>query len=243
MDGLFGAHLAVSAALGGLIGLERQWHQGMAGLRTNALVAAAATAFVSLPRLLGGEDGTGPAHMSTFVITGIGFLGAGVIMRDGANVRGLNTAATLWGRAWVGALVGSGLWAEAATMASAILSVNVLMRPVVIIVNHVTARFGSGSPVAYVVEMSCAETHQKRIRSLLVRCFERGSLGLRSLRVEPDRGDPRDIRLTAEIVAREGGHAAIELEVAHVSADADVRTASWSLKTDAEADPKLHLGS
>src|SRR5689334_9307160 len=90
----FCLHALAAAAMGIAIGLERQWGQHTAGLRTNALVAFGACLFVSLPHLLGGTPS--PAQLAGQVVVGVGFLGGGVIMKEGLNVRGLNTAATLW---------------------------------------------------------------------------------------------------------------------------------------------------
>ncbi|MBF6595162.1 MAG: MgtC/SapB family protein [Thermaceae bacterium] len=102
----FALRLVVALAFGAAIGYERARRQGLAGIRTNALVACAAAQFVMLSSLLGGGD---PTRIAAQVVSGIGFLGAGVILRDGTmNVRGLNTAATLWGAAAVGSLTGSG---------------------------------------------------------------------------------------------------------------------------------------
>ena len=125
---------ATSFLLGTLIGLERQWRQRTAGLRTNVLVAVGAAAFADLGmRLLGAEGAT---RIISYVISGIGFLGAGVILKDGTNIRGLNTAATLWCSAAVGTLSGSRLPAEAATLAGFVLAGNTLLRPLVNWVNR-----------------------------------------------------------------------------------------------------------
>jgi putative Mg2+ transporter-C (MgtC) family protein len=86
--------LTVAFVLGGLIGLERQYRQRTAGLRTNILVALGAAIFVDLANHLHGAEGA--THVIAYVVSGIGFLGAGAIMREEGGVRGLNTAATLW---------------------------------------------------------------------------------------------------------------------------------------------------
>jgi len=99
------SELGLAVVLGGLIGFERQWHQKMAGLRTNALVALGASGFVILGSMIGRGD---PTPIAAQVVTGIGFLGAGIILREGINVMGLNTAATLWCSAMVGTFAGAG---------------------------------------------------------------------------------------------------------------------------------------
>src|ERR1700710_2005240 len=85
--------LLVAFVLGTIIGAERQYRQRTAGLRTAVLVAVGASAFVDLGMRLTGPDGG--VRSVAYVISGIGFLGAGVIMKEGMNLRGLNTAATL----------------------------------------------------------------------------------------------------------------------------------------------------
>ena len=120
--------------LGGLIGLERQYRQRTAGLRTNVLVAVGAAIFVDMANRLGGQEGA--THVAAYVVSGIGFLGAGVIMREEGNVRGLNTAATLWGSAAVGACAGADLLIEAVLATFFVLSANTLLRPVVNRINR-----------------------------------------------------------------------------------------------------------
>lgn len=95
---------------GTLIGAERQYRQRTAGLRTNVLVAIGSAAFVDLAQRIAGT--TEAVRVISYVVSGIGFLGAGVIMKEGMNVRGLNTAATLWCSAAVGACAGTDMLAE-----------------------------------------------------------------------------------------------------------------------------------
>src|SRR5215472_12588606 len=121
--------LITAFLLGGLIGFERQFRQRTAGLRTNILVAVGAAVFVDMANRLQGHDGA--IHVAGYVVSGIGFLGAGVIMREEGNVRGLNTAATLWGSAAVGACAGADLILEATLGMVFVLAANTIMRPVV----------------------------------------------------------------------------------------------------------------
>src|SRR5262249_19291588 len=84
-------NLVMAVVLGGVIGFERQWRQRLAGLRTNTLVWLGAAIFVVFA---GQFSDASPTRVAAQVVTGIGFLGAGVIWKEGLNVRGLNTAAT-----------------------------------------------------------------------------------------------------------------------------------------------------
>jgi putative Mg2+ transporter-C (MgtC) family protein len=125
--------LSAAFILGGLIGLERQYRQRTAGLRTNILVAIGAAIFVDAANRLTGHEGA--VHVMAYVVSGIGFLGAGVIMREEGNVRGINTAATLWASGAVGACAGADLILEAALATAFILAANTLLRPVVSFIN------------------------------------------------------------------------------------------------------------
>jgi putative Mg2+ transporter-C (MgtC) family protein len=119
--------------LGGLIGLERQYRQRTAGLRTNILVALGAAIFVDAANRLTGHDGA--VHVMAYVVSGIGFLGAGVIMREEGSVRGINTAATLWTSGAVGACAGADLILEASLATAFIIAANTLLRPIVGLIN------------------------------------------------------------------------------------------------------------
>ncbi|BAJ83154.1 MgtC/SapB family protein (plasmid) [Acidiphilium multivorum AIU301] len=120
---------AVAFVLGTLIGAERQWRQRSAGLRTTVLVALGAAAFADLGVRLAGPAGS--TRVVAYIVSGIGFLGAGVILKEGANIRGINTAGTLWCSAAVGAFCGCGYSAEATLLTVFILAGNTLLRPLV----------------------------------------------------------------------------------------------------------------
>lgn len=121
--------LLVAFAMGTLIGAERQYRQRTAGLRTNVLVAIGACQFVDMAMHLAGPDGA--VRVVAYVVSGIGFLGAGVIMKEGTNIRGLNTAATLWCSAAVGACAGADLIAQSVLLTLFVLAGNTMLRPLV----------------------------------------------------------------------------------------------------------------
>jgi putative Mg2+ transporter-C (MgtC) family protein len=102
---IFDCFLRLGAAvlMGAVVGLERQWRQRMAGTRTNALVVAGASAFVMCAFMVR-DTSRSEAQIVSYVVSGVGFLGAGVIFKDSGSVRGLNTAATLWCSAAIGAI-------------------------------------------------------------------------------------------------------------------------------------------
>lgn len=100
--------LCLSAFLGGALGWEREWRQKSAGLRTNILVALGSTLFTIMSIDLAARSGGDPTRIAAQIVTGVGFLGAGAILRTGAGVRGLTTAAMIWVNSAVGVAVGGG---------------------------------------------------------------------------------------------------------------------------------------
>lgn len=107
--------LVFAALLGGFIGIERESHKRPAGFRTHILVCVG-SALVMIVGIYGFKDFAGntrdPARLAAQVVSGIGFLGAGTIMREGANIRGLTTAASLWVVSGIGLAVGAGAYVE-----------------------------------------------------------------------------------------------------------------------------------
>ncbi len=116
-----GMRVLVAAVLGIILGLERQRSNKDAGLRTYALVAAGSALFTVLS--IEGFDGADTSRVAAQIVTGIGFLGAGLIFRQGANLQGLTTAAGLWSVAAIGMAAGTGLWGLAIVVAIIILLV------------------------------------------------------------------------------------------------------------------------
>ncbi len=121
------ARLLLSLFLGAVVGIERQWHHKHAGVKTNTLVAVGATAF-ALVSAHGLGPNSNPAQIAAGVVTGIGFIGAGVVMRHGGNVQGINSAATLWASASMGLAVGAGYYPLAWLVAAVILAIQFVLR-------------------------------------------------------------------------------------------------------------------
>jgi putative Mg2+ transporter-C (MgtC) family protein len=168
--------------LGGLIGLERQYRQRAAGLRTITLVSLGAAAFVDMANRLQGPGGA--THVVAYVVTGVGFLGAGAIMKEGVNVRGLNTAATMWCAAAVGALAGADLLGEAVLVAAFVLGANTLLRPLVNFVNRqpIDESMGEVTCRVYVI---CTDPAQNEVREAMERLLGEAGYPLGSLEVRP----------------------------------------------------------
>jgi putative Mg2+ transporter-C (MgtC) family protein len=130
-DTEFTLRLLTGLGAGLLIGLEREWQNKPAGLRTNTLVATGAALFVLLALKLSetNPDTTEISRIIGQVVTGIGFLGGGIIFKEGADIHGLTTAATVWCSAATGCFAGSGLYIQTLIAVIAIISVNQLLIP------------------------------------------------------------------------------------------------------------------
>ena len=220
--------LGLALLLGSAIGIERQWHQKMAGLRTNALVALGASGFIVLSNLVGQGD---PTRIAAQVVTGIGFLGAGIILREGVNVHGLNTAATLWCSAMVGTLAGAGFGAPSILAAAFVIGTNLVLRPVVRAMNDRLLSRASGETF-YSVDVSCPAAEEARLRALLLQEISGAGLVLRRLESndlpETTPGATK-VRVKAKAVATRRQDATLEQIVGRLSLDPVVSGTSWRI--------------
>lgn len=218
------AALTTAFCLGALIGLERQWRQRTAGLRTNVLVALGAAAFADLGlRIYGAEGAT---RIVSYIVSGIGFLGAGVIMKEGAQVRGLNTAATLWASAAVGAFAGVGLELEAALVTVFILACNTLLRPVVNFVNRRPMRPGE-TEALYRVHLICRPKDVSEARDLLFDELETHHYPIQEIETLSEGEDL--VELAAVLVSTTADPKDLDLIVTHLERRPLVVSATWTV--------------
>jgi putative Mg2+ transporter-C (MgtC) family protein len=199
-------NLSVALLCGGLIGTERQWRQRLAGLRTNTLVALGAASFVIFSMVF--EDEVSPTRVAAQVVSGIGFLGAGIIFREGLSVRGLNTAATLWCSAAVGVLAGAGAWIFAALVTAMVIFVNLALRPLVQRLNRQPSA-GAEQAEDYTVEIVCRTQAEAHVRALMFAGFAEGGLHLRALDSADIAGSDQ-VRVLAEVLAAGRARPAVE---------------------------------
>jgi putative Mg2+ transporter-C (MgtC) family protein len=164
-----------------------------------------------------------PTRVAAQVVSGIGFLGAGVILREGVNVHGLNTAATLWCSAMVGTFVVGGFWAPSIAAAGLVVVTNLLLRPLV-----------SRVPISgeiethYTVEITCKGVEEAHTRSLLLHAFSQAGLGLRRIDSE-DISDTSKVTVRVQAVAAKRNDAALEQIVGRLSLEPYVTAATWQV--------------
>lgn len=221
--------LRIFAALsqGAMIGAERQLRQRLAGLRTNALVAAGSALFVTSSLL--SDDPQGVARIAAQVVSGIGFLGADVIMREGLSVRGLNTAATLWCSAAVGVLAGMNHAAEAALGTLFVLGANFVLRSVAHRINTQNAAAATEVKQAYRVTAVCGADEETHVRNLVLHMLNgMPSLLLQSLHSE-DTHQVGKIEVRADVLATPGQQALLEQIVSRVSMERSASLVRWAV--------------
>jgi putative Mg2+ transporter-C (MgtC) family protein len=217
--------LGSGVGLGTVIGFERQYRARMAGLRTNALVAAGATLFV----LLSAHGFTGasadPTRVAAQIVSGIGFLGAGVILREGLTVRGLNTAATLWCSAAVGSLAGAGMYDVAAAGTVVVVIVNVALRPLGRVVDR-RPDTGTETPTSYTFLAVTKDDAEAHVRALLVQALARTDFGLRSV-TSTNADAAGQVEVRAELSANQRDDKQMESAVSRLSLEPSVTSVRW----------------
>ncbi|MDD3876439.1 MAG: MgtC/SapB family protein [Bacteroidales bacterium] len=176
--------VVIAFLLGGMIGLERQWRHRTAGLRTNTLVSLGAALYVILSINITGD--TSPSRIASQIVSGIGFLGAGVIMKEGFTVRGLNTAATLWCSAAIGSLSGMGYWQEALLGASAVVIAHLTLRPVANFLNRRPIKAKS-SLNTYIFKVICTKSKENHFRVMILNALSESSFVLKSIKSNVNR--------------------------------------------------------
>lgn len=218
--------LFVAFILGTLVGAEREYRQRSAGLRTNTLVAVGAAAFVDLAQRIAGDAES--VRVISYVVSGIGFLGAGVIMKDGANVRGLNTAATLWCSAAIGACAGSDMMAEAVLVTLFVLAGNTLLRPLVARIERAPVDEATMEARFELRAMTDPE-HLASVRRALILRLNAANYPVGDIEVT-ERGDDV-MEVTAVLVSTAVVVAELERVTSEIAALPGVTDASWERST------------
>jgi putative Mg2+ transporter-C (MgtC) family protein len=219
-------HVLAALLFGAVIGAERQWRQRMAGLRTNTLVCMGSALFVSLSAMVDHE--LSRTRIAAQVVSGIGFLGAGVIMKEGLNIRGLNTAATLWCSAAVGVLAGSGFILAAAIGTGAVLVANVLLRPVASRINREPPDSIELETI-YRLRVSCHREDETHIRAMILEAAKREGLMLRGILSE-DTPDSRLAEVRADLLSTGRQDALAEQILKTLSLQTGVTGISWEVR-------------
>ncbi len=220
----FSAHILLALLCGSIIGAERQWRQHAAGLRTNALICVGAAMYASLSILMDQE--TSPTRIAGQIVTGIGFLGGGVILKDGLSVKGMTTAATIWCSAAIGTLSGCGFMLHAVIGTVLVLLLNIGFHPL----SHwidLQVKSAKSQEIYYRIKVTCTAQHSSAIRSVLVGYFNtHRKLVLQAL--SKDAGQHTDqVLLMAECYSTERLDESMEDLIALIQAEEGVNDIRW----------------
>ncbi|GAB2462615.1 MgtC/SapB family protein [Comamonas humi] len=225
------ASLSLAFVLGLLIGFERQVRQRTAGLRTNTLVAVGAAVFVDLAVRFHVQYGGSPSPLQViaYVVSGIGFLGAGAIMKEGANVSGLNTAATLWCSAAVGCCAGAKLLPEAVLATLFVLAANTLLRPVANRINRSPVREES-SEATYTVYVVCRSEHRAAVHDKLDEWLHAAHYPVRT--IDHHAFGAADVEIEATLYATAVEAPALDAIMERLMAEPGVQQAFWNASAE-----------
>ena len=171
---------------------------------------------------------TSPTRVAAQVVSGIGFLGAGIIFREGLHVTGLNTAATLWCSAAVGLLAGSGHPGHATLAAGFVMLVNLLLRPLVRLINRAPI-VQAETDYHYKVRAICRSPEEAHVRALLLQGAASGQLSLRQLD-STDIERTGQVEVSARLTAHSQSDVVLEQVVGRLSLEPMVSAASWSVE-------------
>ena len=218
--------LNIGAALlmGIAIGMERQFRQHPAGLRTNALVCVGAALSVSLSGMVAHD--ASPTRIAAAVVSGIGFLGGGVILREGMNVKGMNTAATLWCSAAVGSLAGAGFPFQGLLGTTTILLLHVALRPVSRWIDR-GMEMATNIEIYYQMRIVCQLAQEGVIRTILMRHVNsHPTMILQGISTE-DNDRPDRAHVVADIHSLVRNDHAMEDLVSRINIEPSVVSVSW----------------
>jgi putative Mg2+ transporter-C (MgtC) family protein len=175
-----------------------------------------------------------PTRIAGQIVTGIGFLGAGVIMRSGLNVRGLNTAGTIWCSSAVGTLAGSGFYWPSLAGAALVLAINTLLRPLVSVINRQPVD-PTEQEFRYSLQITCLGRQETQLRTLLVQLTSVSPLVLHELESVVGRTQTHAV-LKAILSSPERMDAQVEQLVSRLGLEKNVVGLNWQLLPSAKTD-------
>lgn len=229
----FALRVLLATGCGLIIGLERQFRSRTAGLRTQALVAAGAAVFV-----LFGEQAMlpqAPLQIAAYVVSGVGFLGGGVILRQGFTVQGLNTAATLWCSAAVGCQAAAGHLLPALTTTGVVVGIHLLLRPLGRLVDRAPGT-KEETISQYTLMVLVRRKQEPQLRAQLVQALSSPQFALRRVtsgEVQIQSSGAAMMELRVEILIEGNAHALLDGLVTRLSLEHGVSSLSWQ-SDDAE---------
>ncbi|MBE6719626.1 MAG: hypothetical protein E7571_03080 [Ruminococcaceae bacterium] len=231
----FSFHLLVAAVLGAIIGFERQWTRHQAGILTNVIVCIGSYAFTafSFITLNGGVDIT---RIASGIVSGIGFLGAGLILREGSNIRGLNTAATVWATAAVGIMCCVTNLEYAIIVGVVIVIVHLVLHPISDYVSKVRKYDKNekrNKEAFYRISVVCPEDSELEVRKSIMDIIKNEpDVLLHTLESTESRSDEHNKKIRAHISTKTDNASLVENLITKVGKNEEIISAGWKVEND-----------
>lgn len=226
----FSLRLAIAVVLGFIVGLERQWTKHQAGILTNVIVCVGAFAYTAFSYISNGEN-VDVTRIAAQIVCGIGFLGAGLILRDGANITGLSTAATIWTTAAVGILCTlPNIW-FAVIVAGAIVFLHLVLHPLSAHINkkrNYNKDKDRRIECLYKISIKCTEESETDIRSHLIKTI-RNENNILLHNLESNSTDDGNVKIRAYITTVKKNDEIVESLLIHIGKDNGIISAGWKI--------------
>lgn len=224
----FAIRLLIAAGLGILIGAERQLTKHRTGILTNVIVCVGSFAFTAFSYL--SKDGSSDVtRVAAQIVSGIGFLGAGVIISDGTKIKGINSAASIWASASVGILCCLDRWWFAAMVAGTIVLAHIVIHPITEFITK-KQEYNKGKSdkleTFYRISIVCSEENADEIKKNIIEYFrELDDVLLRNL--EMSDVDGGNVKVRAEISTKRKNNELVEHIITHVGKHEDIISTGW----------------
>lgn len=226
----FSLRLLTAIFLGLMVGFERQWTKHQAGILTNVIVCVGAFSYSAFS-YIAGKDNIDVTRIAAQIVCGIGFLGAGLILRDGTNIRGLSTAATIWATAAIGILCTVDNILYAILVAFSIVILHLVLHPLsshIDKLRHYNKKSDVKSECFYNISIKCNEDYEVEIRSKLVKTIrEKNGVLLHNL--ESVQNDDGYVKIKAYISTVKKNNDMTESILAHIGKYEGIISAGWKL--------------
>ena len=225
MRSAFIQSVLLSLLLGSVMGLERQWHRRLVDLKTNALVSLGSCLFMLVTD--NGEGYDDYVRMAGQIVVGVGFIGGGLLFRDGGQTRGINTAATLWCCAAVGILCGLHRWSEASLAAFTIIMANTVLRQVAQFLN---LKMGASDSLTdtVAIRLTCPHSEVAGIQTYMAAYFESHHLELKAASLQTL--DPAQLQLSFTVLFEHGQYSRGGMALLQKLSPPGARDLAWTLQ-------------
>lgn len=230
----FAIRLLIAIILGLIVGLERQWTRHQAGILTNVIVCVGAYAYTAFSNIVY-DSNTDKTRIAAQVVCGIGFLGAGLIIRDGTNIRGLSTAATIWATAAIGILCTADNIFYSIIVAAAIVILHLILHPLSSLIDkqrHYNKNKDNKRHIEciYKITIKCLDENEIDIRSHLVKIIrEKDGVLLHNLESIIVDNDENKVKIRAYITTPKRNDDLVESILAHIAKDEGIVSAGWKI--------------